>query len=194
MTARTDRNNRVGLLLLGLLLLLAGAAAIATGLGLFGSRVADQPVVTSSITNFLSDYGVWVAIALIIIGVILALIGLRWLVSQLRVERLGEIQLEPDHSRGVTTMSPRVLTDALCAEVQGIRGVDSASAHMGRHPDDPELNLTVGVNKGADVAAVRREVEGTALAHAREALGRDRLRTILKVEASSSSDDARQLR
>jgi hypothetical protein len=191
-TARTDRNNRVGLLLLGLLLLLAGAAAIATGLGLFGSSVADQPVVTSTTTNFLSDYGVWVAIALIILGVILALIGLRWLISQLRVERLGEMHLERDRSHGVTRMSPRVLTDALCAEVQQIRGVESASAHMGRHPDDPELNLTVGVSNSADVAAVRREVEGTALAHAREALGRDRLRTILKLEASSKSE-SRQL-
>ena len=49
---RTNRANRFLLLLFGLILLLGGLAALLTGLGVFGSARADQPVFAAELVDF----------------------------------------------------------------------------------------------------------------------------------------------
>ena len=178
MGAPADRLNRVLVALLGLLLLTGGVLALVRSFGGFGARLADDRLLTEGQTRFTED-NAWVWIVVAAVAVLLALLALRWLLAQLRSDRSGTMDLEPDPRKGATTLHPSALTTAVCQEIESYRGVRSARArllHDDRHPD---LVLDVDLDDRADIAATRARIETDALAHARTGLGLSQLPTTL---------------
>lgn len=168
MTRRVDGANRAAITLVALLLLAAAGLGLAASFGAFGASRADDAVLPASVRRFAADTG-WFWWAVAGACLLLALIGLRWLLAQLQVDRVTRLDLTTDDHDGLTTVHAGALTDAVQDEVRGIRGVTGTSAHL---RSDPARRLVVAVELAdyADIAEVRRELEERTVAHVRSAL------------------------
>jgi hypothetical protein len=101
-------------------------------------------------------------------SLLLALLGLFWLVAQLRSDRRSLLDLTRDAADGTTTVHGAALTSAVVEEVERIRGVTGAGAGL-RERRGGQLVLTVDLAETADIGAVREALEHT-VAHARQAV------------------------
>ena len=179
MTDRALRVDRAVVALLGLLLLVGGVLALVRSAGGFGDRAAKGRVITDGYASLAERYSPWTWVVLAVAGLLVALFGLRWLLAQLRTDRLRSLDLEPDDTHGATTLQASAVTTAVTEEVESYRGVRGASASLLHDERRPHLVLQVDVDDRADVAAVRQRVEQEALAHVQQALELDGLTTEL---------------
>lgn len=163
--------DRALIALLGLLLLAGGVLTLVRSLDGFGPRLADDPLLSGAETRFVERNSPWPELAAVAVAVLLALLALRWLFRQLRTQRVGLMDLEPDPRRGATTLHASAVTTAVRDEIEGYRGVRSASARLLNDPRLPDLLLQVDLDPRADIAATRTRIEQEAVAHTRQALG-----------------------
>lgn len=186
-TRRTARGNRIGLGLLGLVLLVAGGAVVIRATGLLGGLLgpAGEPVYNDATAGWVHDQRPWLWLAIAAVGVLIALLALRWLAVQLRTDRLGRLMLDTDDpgapDSGRTDVPAGVVTTAVGQEVDAYRGVQKVRVVLTGRPDRPELRLVVTAHPDADLSRLRRRITGEALAHARSALDTDRLTTHLQL-------------
>lgn len=167
-----DRTNRVVLGTTGLLLAGAGVTGLLTGFGALGAAAAQATLYDNAVGTFFGRHGAWAWPVVAVALVVLAVLALRWLRGQLLPDRAGDLDLDSG-PQGRTRLSSAALTTGLTQEIESYRGVDSARARLHGDPEDPDLAVTVTLEDRADLAEVRRRVEQDALAHARQALGRD---------------------
>ncbi len=189
MSSKTARGNRIGLAVVGVLLLAAGGYVLARSLGAFGTEQADAPVYAERTASWIHAQQPWIWITLAAIGVIVALLALRWLLVQLRTDRLGRIAmdtdlaLDPDDDgdlgAGRTTLPTSALTTAIGQEIDGYPGVRAVTVHVAGRPDRPELRLEVTIDSDADPARIRTRIVDEAIAHAKAALDTEFLPTQL---------------
>ena len=189
MNSKTARGNRIGLAVVGVLLLAAGGYVLARSLGAFGTEQADAPVYAERTASWIHAQQPWIWITLAAIGVIVALLALRWLLVQLRTDRLGRIAmdtdlaLDPDDDgdlgAGRTTLPTSALTTAIGQEIDGYPGVRAVTVHVAGRPDRPELRLEVTIDSDADPARIRTRIVDEAIAHAKAALDTEFLPTQL---------------
>ena len=201
MSSKTARGNRIGLGVVGVLLLAAGAYVLARSLGAFGTEQADAPVYSERTASWIHAQQPWIWIAFAAVGVIVALLALRWLLVQLRTERLGRIAMDtdlgadppytddreytadPDYSddlgAGRTSLPTSALTAAIGQEIDGYPGVRAVKVHVAGRPDLPELRLEVTIDADADPARIRTRIVEEAIAHAKAALDTEFLPTQL---------------
>lgn len=162
--------SRTGLGLLGLALLVAGGLGLATAFGAFGAERADEPVLPMAVRAYPAQHPwFWWAVA----GgcVLVALLALRWLASQLPIERITRIDRTENGREGYTTVHSGALTEAVEYDAQQIPGVSGASAHVATHPS--RLSLRVDLAAYADIPAVRHQLQSRTVAHVRQALDQD---------------------
>lgn len=171
MGARADRLNRVLLTLLGLLLLVIGVLGVLPALGVFGEDRSDDRVLDPAFERFVADQAEWLWPLIALLLVLLALLGLRWLVQQLRTDRVGDLDLTTDRTRGETHVDSTALTEALVAATERCPGVDSASARLVRSAGRRRLLLHVRLADRADPAAARRALADGPLSELRAVLG-----------------------
>ncbi|WP_283137213.1 alkaline shock response membrane anchor protein AmaP [Rhizohabitans arisaemae] len=187
----TARGNRLGLTLVGLVLLAVGGLALALGLGAFGRTVAAQPILTRQTAAFAQQQA-WFWPAVAALAVIVALLGLRWLFTQVRLDRMRRMRLDSDPS-GVTEMDSATVTNALAEEVGRYPQVRGAHAVLAGSPDRPRLRLNLQTEPDADLGALLNRVTDQALPHLRNALEVDRLPTVAKIDFTTAPG-ARQVR
>ncbi len=123
MNPRTDRANRVLLTLFSLLILAAGIAGLMVSFGSIQAIRASAKVKFPAVPP-------WLLPAVVAGSIVLASLGLWWVVAQTRLDRVARLELEKDPSLGGTTLMCRALLDAVGAEVADISGVRRASARM----------------------------------------------------------------
>ena len=199
---RTARGNRIGLGVVGVLLLAAGGYTLARSLGAFGREQADAPVYSERTASWIHAQQPWIWITLAALGVIVALLALRWLLVQFRTERLGRIAMdtdlgpEPDGhpddggavggavGAGRTTLPTNALTAAIGQEIDSYPGVRAVTVHVAGRPDRPELRLEVTIDADADPARIRTRIVDEAIAHAKLALDTQFLPTQLLLASS----------
>jgi hypothetical protein len=172
--------NRLGLAIVGLLLLAGGGFALARSLGVWGKGPASGPLLSRGLRGFPADHA-WFWPAVAAGAVIVALLGLAWLFAQGRSERLSGLSLEDERSGGLTQVSASALTSAFEQEVEAFPGVQRARARLLGTREHPRLVLTVAYAAGADLTALRRHVGDFALPGLRAALDRESLPTVVKL-------------
>ena len=196
---RTGRGNRYGLFLIGLVLLLGGGLALARSLGAFnhpvpllGAASASSPLLSQPETDYVHG-AAWFWPVLGVAAALLALICLRWLLTPLRTDRVGTLQLEPDRTHGGTRISGGVITAALEDEVAGFRGVHRVRARLTNDPAEPELHLTISTERRTDLRRLRTRIHDEAIPHLRDALELDRLpvQLTLRLDTARPSTRAR---
>jgi hypothetical protein len=170
MNRRTARGNRIGLAIVGTVLLLAGAAALLRGLDLlpdlFGA--AEAPVTSEPTRDFVADQDwFWPAVAAALI--VVALLALRWLLAQTRTGALRTLRLQPDARRGATTMPARTLAGALEDDLARSPYLNRPRATHTGSRTSPRLRVAASVEPGADPGAVRTRAQ-EAVDHCRQAL------------------------
>ncbi|MFB4319730.1 alkaline shock response membrane anchor protein AmaP [Actinomadura sp. 21ATH] len=192
MDRHASRLNHVGLTLLGLVLLAAGAAGLARGLGAFGTRAAADPLITERMRSFAGDQG-WFWPAVAATGVVLALLGLAWLLAQARSERLPGLALNPGGAGGSTRLSGKAVTAALEDEIGDYPGVQGVRARLLGSSARPRLRLHVAYRRGTDLAELRDRIDREGVTRLRAALERDTMPAAVRLRPAAGKKAKRRV-
>ena len=183
-----DRVNRVALLVFGLLVLAVGLGALAMSVGLFGKTYSHHALFANFISRYIGRHGQWLWPAAAALGVIVALLALRWILTLfLSTDRSGDLEMPGQRRTGRTMVKPSALTTAVTTEIQSYRGVASAKARTLGDPAAARLQVDVTMLRGADIAGLTQRIDTEALAHARAAMGRDDLPIRLDITVGSKA-------
>lgn len=155
------RPNRAWLIILGLLLLIGGLVVVAIGTGLFLPAItaaglsATHPapgdqVVAATAGSVLTL--TWVVVLVALAGVVVALLGLWWLLVQIpRSNQAKPFRLHDDARTGLTRCAPSVLTDAVETQIRSLPGVHNASAVIRGTAQQPDLTVKVTASDRTDL-------------------------------------------
>lgn len=189
MSSRVNGVNRTVLTLLGLLLLAASGLGLALSFGAFGD--GDRPVLPQPMRDFAKDQP-WFWWAVAAVCLLLALLGLRWLLAQLRTDRIGRLELTTDDREGLTTVHASALAEAIETEAESLRGVAGASAHVldrgGRR-----VTLAVDLADYADISEIRQALEDRVVSDARQALDDPKLPVDIELRPGKTRSTGRGL-
>ncbi|MEV1294143.1 alkaline shock response membrane anchor protein AmaP [Pseudonocardia sp. NPDC049635] len=189
------RLNRSLLLLIGLVLLVAGAAGLAFGSGALRSLLPGLDPSVPLLPGAL-DPPAWVPWVTLAAAVVVGLLALRWLLAQARRRpRTTRWGLPAAQVAGRDAGSTRLHSDhaaaALAADVESYDGVQRAAAVLTGDRTRPEVYLDVTAETGADLAALRGLIDDHALPRLRSALGADGARTELVLRLVEAKRAAR---
>lgn len=175
-----DRLNSTVLTLLALLLLGIGAYGLARGYGAFGDTRAADPVLDDDVRDFVSRNANWFWPLAAAASLLVAWLGLRWLLAQISTPTVGRLPVRAD-GPGHTELVTSGATAALARDIEDYPGVRAARARLVSDHPAPEVEVTVDVHDDADVPGVRRQIEEHALARFRGALELQELRSQVHV-------------
>ncbi|AYG83686.1 hypothetical protein DWB77_05884 [Streptomyces hundungensis] len=166
--------NRVVLGLAGLVLLLAGGAALAAGLGLdvpswwpWGTKHDVLLSRSRRIRWHEQDWWWPVVIAVLALTVLLAL---WWLLAQLRRARLAEVLVDSGDGEGAL-LRGRALESVLAGEAEGLDGVARAQVVLVGRRAAPAARVALLLEPHAQPGEALGRLEGETLAHARDSAG-----------------------
>lgn len=195
MHRRTRRGNRLGLTVIGVLTTLAGVAVLLAHFGALGPRAKTSNILPGQAADWLVGHR-WAFWILGVVGLVVALIALRWLLVQLRTDRVSSLSIDSDRSgdtdAGRTVLQGGALLDAVDADIDAIPGVQKASAVLSGSRDAPELWLTVTLHENSDSGAVRAALVEKVLPDVRTFLEQPRMPAYLTLKVSSH-ESARQV-
>ncbi|WP_406312434.1 hypothetical protein OHA77_28045 [Streptosporangium sp. NBC_01639] len=181
MDRKTPRGNRLGLLIVGLLLTVLGGLAVARGTGAF-SRIggpAGEPLVNGPVRDtFIRSPWLWWVVAGA--GVVLALLGLRWLLVQGRHSRLGDMRLASGPG-GFTDVHTGGVAAAMAADVSAHPAILGASAAMVGTDAHPAVRLRVVADETLPMEAIREQLDGVAIPRMRRALETEHIPAVAQV-------------
>ncbi|HEX4289322.1 MAG TPA: hypothetical protein VH021_10425 [Trebonia sp.] len=182
-----DRTNRTALIVFGLLVLAAGAAAMTASVGGFGQAFSHRSLFDNGVSAYIGQHA-WVWYAAAGVCLIIFLAALLWIAILLvSTDRADDIPIPVDSHEGTTVLLPAALTDALTTEIDGYHGVEAVRGRIIGDPHDPEIVLAVTATQTADLHALHQRIEAEALAHAREALGKPDLAIRLDLAVSRTA-------
>jgi hypothetical protein len=164
-----DRLNATVLTVLALAIIGAGVYGLARGYGVFGDARAADPVLGDDVRDFVARNAGWFWPVAAVVSLLLAWLGLRWLVAQITSPAVHDLQVRAD-GPGRTELVASGATTALARDIEDYPGVRSARARMVSDHPAPEVEVTVDVHDDADVPGLRRRIEEHALARFRTAL------------------------
>lgn len=166
-------------LVLGLLLLVIGAAALAVGLGLVGAFRAQRSVFDPLALQWAQQHPQVLVPVAIVFGIVLFVLGIWWLVHSLRTEPRPHLRLE---SGPELTVAGSALTGAVRTDAETVTGVNRARVRMAGSSHRPNLRLTLSLEEGTEVRHVWEELEGKVLSRAREALEVETMPTAIRLK------------
>ncbi|MFD5829090.1 alkaline shock response membrane anchor protein AmaP [Lentzea sp. NPDC060358] len=176
--------NRFLLGLLGLVLLIAGGAAVAIGLGYVPQVDRSAPLVPG--TEMPPSWVLWVVAA---VATVLALLCLRWLFAQVPRRRTTTWRWADE--AGATRLSSSTAAVPFTQEVTGYPGVRKVEAELTGPRTAPNLALVVRAHGDADLRGIRRRIDDEGLPRLREALEAPDLRATVEFRVAASKADAR---
>lgn len=182
--------NRIWLAVLGILVLAAGTALLLQSNGTLHALLKTarfwESVVTGDLHTFFAQP--WVAATLLFIGVIIAVLGLLWIIAQIpRKNTAGAYRLHDDGSQGFTLCDPSVLAAAVENRINTLPGVVSSAVLLRGTARAPDLSLKVTVNDRADVQDVIQRIQTSTLPELSYALEAPLQRSQLQIDISGRS-------
>lgn len=180
MTRRTARISRIGLAIIGLLLLLLGGAILARG----GS---PAPLLTPAQVRYPTQNG-WVWPITAVVSAVIAVLALWWMAAQTSTGTVRRIPVEPGRVDGTSVLRASAATWAIIDELESHPGIRAADAALRGSPVTPDLRLLVAAENRTDPALVRTHIENEAVPHLRTALELDTLPTIVDIRFSRAFD------
>lgn len=154
-----DRRNRVRLSILGLLLLVLGVVALLARAGVLD--LAEPQDVWGDVANWAQDNEVFAVIGLVLLGLLLLLLGLRWPRQQISSpgQRLRELTL-PHVGLGTTTLEADGVSRALAKDVERLPAVQGASARLVGAGPRPHVAVRANIDADTDLASLNQAMEG----------------------------------
>jgi hypothetical protein len=178
--ASAGMGNRLGLLVIGLIGLVAGLAGLARGLDLWPEVLgsAQAPVLEQQVRELAAEDWFWPVVAITL--AVVALLALWWLAVQGRRGTLRTILLEADARRGATTLPARAVSGAFADDLADGSQLRRVRARLVGGRDQPRLAVTATFPASADPAAAKQHLYG-ALGRNRRALDAPDLPATLKL-------------
>jgi len=164
---------------LGLVLLVLGAAGLVVGSGALGANRAQRPVLDPLAVGWLQQNAAIAVAGAIVLGVVLFALGLWWLGHALSTEPRPNLKLETGPDLVLTSSA---LTSAVRADAETVTGVNRARVRTAGSADRPNLRLTLSLDEGTDVRHVWEELDDKVLSRARQALQVDALPTAVRLK------------
>lgn len=186
---RSARGNRLGLVIVGIVLLAAGLAALAAGQGLLGGDLAASPLLGDRVNEVLGQQ--WVPYAVVAVAFVAGFLALRWLMVQGMNDTVGRLFLERDDA-GNVEMPENVARGALEQEVADYPGVRRARARLTESNDEPHLRLALTLEDDADVATVWKRVRSEAIANLRGTLELERVPAVIRMSMTAPAKNPRR--
>lgn len=189
--------NRGWLIIIGLIFFLAGLAGalISTGaMGWLAQQVGASLPLPGATTHFAGAgtasllSAVWFIVILGIVGVVLALLGLGWLIAQLpRTNEAKPFRLHDDAQNGLTRCGPEVLSNAVERQIESLWGVQRASAVVRGTAEQPELTVKVTASDRTDLQQLIGQIEETVVGDLCRTLDTQLRRLALQFEVVNAS-------
>ncbi|MCX2730877.1 alkaline shock response membrane anchor protein AmaP [Saccharopolyspora sp. NFXS83] len=173
--------ERALLTVLGLVLLLAGLLALVVGAGWLGRFRAQRSVLDPMVTQWITGHRPLTCAVAIVVGIVLALLGIWWLLRALRPEGRPDLQLHGD-SEGSATITSSALTEAVRADAESVTGVTRAKVRMAGTAQRPNVRLTLALQEGTNVRHVWEELDDKVLSRARRALEVEAMPTAVRLQ------------
>ncbi|WP_252199347.1 alkaline shock response membrane anchor protein AmaP [Brevibacterium sp. RIT 803] len=164
--------NRTGLIIVGLIFLVAGLAVLALSFGL-AAAVAPGLTPDAKLQPVAAVFALpFSAVIALAAALILAIIGVRWLAAQVpRKDSAKPLRMQEDARSGVTTVTANVIAAAVEDDLEDTPEVVDAQAILRGTARRPELVLHVDVDERADVDAVVADIADRVTRNASHALG-----------------------
>lgn len=179
--ARSVGGDRWLTVLIGLVLLAAGAGVTLLSYGVFGTARASRPLLDPVIlTTVAADPVLWRVVA-IAGGVVLAVLGLAWVARSVRPEPRPDVAL-PGGPETTIVVSAAAAGEAVATPAGALPGVARARARLVGSAAAPALRVTLWLADDADVRAVLRRLDEEVLATARSALDLPALPVAVRLE------------
>jgi hypothetical protein len=184
---RPARLNRGLLILIGLVLIAAGAFTLGTGLGVLHlQRPASALIPTTAPPQ------PWVPYAVTALAILLGLLCLRWLTAQtMQRPKTGTWRWARDPDHGVTHLAADTATVPLLTDLHAYPGVTAATAWLSGNRHTPRLHLAITTEPDADLAALRHQIAEHALVRLRHALELSDLPTTIQFHLAAQRVRAR---
>ena len=189
MRRHTARVSRIGLLIIGLILLLGAGAVLARSLSASTSVLGNQhaPLLTHGQVQYpTKNSWVWPVVAAG--SFVIAALALWWMAAQTRTRAVHQIPIEPDRLHGTTTLRADAATAAMTDELKSYPSIRASDALLHGSATTPGLQLGVTAENRADPGLVRTGIETEALPHLRGALELDKIPTVLRLQFSRAFD------
>lgn len=154
-----DGINRTVLLLLGLVLIAAGAAGIAIDQGVL--PVPDPSAFYRAVAASVAASPVLWWTLIIVAAVLVTILGLVYALRQLVVQtgpRLGTILLNR-HPRGVTRLAPSAVSAAVARDLGRLEGVQGSRVQLTSFRPQPHLRVRLDVDDRADLERVHARAD-----------------------------------
>jgi hypothetical protein len=183
MRRRAARGNRVGLALLGLALLAAGAALTARSRGWYGGPAATSLYLPAARHYLHAHPWIWPAAAAV--AIVVGLACLRWLLVQPRRDLLRRVRLDTDRGTepgaGRTTLPAAALVDVVEDDLAAQPGIRHASAALTGRPDQPQLWLAVTADARADLGRLLSHLTSDLLPDVRASLSQPDMAVTMRI-------------
>ncbi|MFE4453168.1 alkaline shock response membrane anchor protein AmaP [Streptomyces sp. NPDC056796] len=178
--------NRVLLGLAGLVLLVAGGAVLATGLGAsvpswwpYDGR-HDVLLSKADRTRWRDDGWWWPTVIAVL--AVLVVLALWWFLAQLRRGRLAEVLVDSGDGQGAL-LRGRALEGALGDEAAGLDGVAEAKVRLTGRRTAPRARVRMLLDPHAAPGPALRGLAEGALTHARTSAGLEELPAEVRLKA-----------
>jgi hypothetical protein len=158
--------NRVVWIIVGVLLFAAGVMGVLANRGALPGVNRDNAVITTSMDGRWHTWAGWAAAGVIIVGLVVAVLGLLLLRAQFL--RRGGATI-PDltkstsddstHEVGRTRVNTGTLNNALTRDLLGNRSVRRAAVRLTGEPTKPDLRVHLAVTPEADIGQLRHHVD-----------------------------------
>ncbi|RSN62849.1 alkaline shock response membrane anchor protein AmaP [Amycolatopsis sp. WAC 04182] len=179
---RSTGTERTLTVLIGLVALLGGVAALVVGAGWLGTHRAGRPLVDPIALDWLSRHALASRIGAIVLGVLLLWLGLWWFFRSLRPEGRPDLELDDD-----LVVTASAISEAVRADAETVDGVGRARVRAVGDKENPALRITLWLVEGTDLKRVWEQLDSTVLARARESLGVDVLPTAVRIELDTAA-------
>ena len=163
--------DRIAILLVGLVLLAGGVYA----LGWWYGDVVDLPERLQSTTVESITEQRWWPLALGLSGIVLVIVGLRWLGAHIPNRATPTLRMSGSDSTGKLTVSSQAVADAAASEFKQTVGVDSVRARLIRDRGQTVLTMRGMISADADLSVVGRAADSLS-SNVIQVTGRDDLR------------------
>lgn len=182
--------DRVATFIVAVLLIAAG---VLLGLWWYGGSTSLLPPTLDTAQETRVMGLPWWPWATAIVGVVLVVLGLRWLTAHLPDRGVGRVVLPGSGQGGRLHSDAGTVASAAAEELESTRGVRSARATMLRERGQTVARFRVTVEPETDLAQLGRAADRVS-AELAQVLGRDDLRCSVLVRVASRGRDLSRVR
>lgn len=188
MTPTVDRVNRVLLIVIGAVVLVAGVLLLLVSGGAFGSYAATSSVIPEQATLNMRANQSWFWPVLAVLLLIIAALCAWWVMAQLRTHSVAQLELERS-PEGNVIVSGHALAECLEQDCESIPGIARARVRVASDNDRVSISVTAWIGAPYDINRSVELITTNVLPHLNHALDTEKptqIDTTIHIETTAA--------